>query len=244
MPFCLKMSSKRDIVMKKLLVALVLLFFIQVIQSQSFVSKSADSLYKEDQFYFGVTYNLLTKGTVKLSQTGFSSGFHLGFIKDMPINKSRDIAFALGLGYTINSFNQNLLISKNDLGEVSYSLLGDSDTYTQNRFSNHAIELPFEFRWRTSNTTEYNFWRIYSGFKLSYNIMNTVKHKGDDLGDFKFRDIEDFNNLQYGFTLTAGYNTWNIHLYYGLNTVFSESKINDEVIDTRVIKIGLMFYIL
>ena len=74
--------------------------------------------------------------------------------------------------------------------------------------------------------------------------MNTVKHKGDDLGDFKFRDIEDFNNLQYGFTLTAGYNTWNIHLYYGLNTVFSEAKINDEVIDTRVIKIGLMFYIL
>ena len=60
-------------------------------QDQAIIEK--DDLYREDQFYFGVTYNLLGKMPQEMSQNGFSSGFHLGFIRDMPINKNRNITF-------------------------------------------------------------------------------------------------------------------------------------------------------
>ncbi|WP_240491667.1 porin family protein [Flavivirga aquatica] len=206
--------------------------------------KDIDSLYKEDQFYAGVTYNLIGKQPEKLSQRGFSLGFHLGFIKDMPINKKRNIAIGVGLGYSANSFNQNLLIRKEDTGDFVYSIVENNNTYSKNKFSNHLIEVPIEFRWRTSTPTDYDFWRIYAGFKVGYVLTNTAKYKGD-LGRFKYNDNNDFENFQYGLTLTAGYNTWNIHFYYALNSIFSkDADLNGEDIDINAIKIGLMFYIL
>lgn len=224
----------------------IILFIIsfQIGFAQKVILKETDSLYKEDQFYAGVTYNLIGNKPEGLSQSGFSAGLHLGFIKDMPINKRRNVAIGLGLGYSANSFNQNMLISKDNLGNITYSILTDSETYSKNKFAVHAIEMPFEFRWRTSTPSEYEFWRIYLGFKLGYVFAHTTKYNGD-LGSIKFSNINDFNDFQYGLTLSAGYNTWNFHLYYGLNPIFSnDAKLNAENIDMNAIKIGLMFYIL
>lgn len=162
----------------------------------------------------------------------------------MPINKQRDVAIGIGIGYSANSFNQNLFINKNETGNITYDLLINTDTYTKNKFSMHMIELPIEFRWRTSTATEYKFWRIYTGFKLGYVITNTTKFKGD-LGSFKNKNIADFNDFQYGLTLSVGYNTWNMHLYYALNSIFSEDALLDgQVMDMNAVKVGLMFYIL
>lgn len=225
-------------------ITLLVLMTFQWCFSQESNLKEVDSLYKEDQFYIGVTYNLIGKKPENLSQSGFSTGFYFGFINDMPINKERDVAIGIGLGYSINSFNQNLLISKDNLGSYSYSLLNDNSTYSKNKFYNHVIELPIEFRWRTSTPTEYNFWRIYTGFKLGYVIANASKFKGDS-GSFKHHSISDFNKFQYGLTLSAGYNTWNIYLYYGLNPIFSKDVLlNGNTIDINAVKVGLIFYIL
>ena len=221
-------------------------FFIQFIGAQDFDIDRAvvDSLYREDQFYAGVTYNLLGKAPEGVSQSGFSGGYHFGFIRDMPINNERNFAFGLGLGFSLNSFNQNLLIDKEGNGDITYEVLEDSDTYTKNKFSMYLIEAPFEIRWRTSTTTEYKFWRIYAGFKIGYLVAHTTKYRGD-LGATKNSNIENFNNLQYGLTLSAGYNTWNIHCYYALNPIFSkDALLNGNAIDMNTIKIGLMFYIL
>jgi len=209
------------------------------------IPNKPDSLYKEDQFYAGITYNLLSNKPGAVTQIGFSSGFHLGFIKDMPINKRRNIAIGLGIGYSANSFNHNMLINKNELGDVTYSILNESDvSYTKNKFSMHLVEIPLEFRWRTSTASEYKFWRIYTGFKLGYVLTHTTKFRGD-FGVLKFSDIKDFNNLQYGLTLSIGYNTWNLYLYYTLNPIFSDDvQLNNKNLDMNVVKIGLMFYIL
>jgi hypothetical protein len=203
-----------------------------------------DSLYKEDHFYAGVTYNVLGNKPPELNQSGFSLGFHLGFIKDMPINKQRNIAIGVGVGYSTNSFKQDLLINKNSDGKFVYSIIENSQTYTKNKFSTHLIEVPIEFRWRTSTPTEYSFWRIYTGFKVGYAIINTSKYEGD-LGRLKYTKNNDFNKFQYGLTMSAGYNTWNFHIYYPLNSIFSKDvTLNGNVLDVKAIKIGLMFYIL
>lgn len=229
--------------MRKALFLILTLVSYQSIIGQTKITKEADAFYREDQFYFGVTYNLLSNLPKDMSQNGFSSGFHLGFIRDMPINKKRTIAFGLGLGYSANSFNQNLLVSKDNQREYNYEVIGNS-SFSKNKFSMHLVEIPFEIRWRTSTADEYKFWRIYTGVKLGYVFSTTSKFNGSPQ-DIKLNNIDDFEKIQYGLTLSVGYNTFNAYLYYALNPIFKkEAKINNEPIDLKAIKIGLIFYIL
>lgn len=200
--------------------------------------------YREDQFYFSVTYNLLADKPKDVNQNGFSSGFHFGFIRDMPINQKRNISLGLGLGLSSNSYNQNLSILETN-NEIAYNIIDESEiNVSKNKFTTYLVEVPFEFRWRTSTAEDYNFWRIYSGFKLGYLFYNSTKFKSDE-GDEKLSNIDGFNKIQYGLTLSVGYATWNFHVYYGLNPIFDDTaKLDGKSIDMKSLKIGLMFYIL
>lgn len=212
-------------------------------EEQEVLTDSLDTSYKEDQYYFGVTYNLLTQLPDGMSQNGFSSGFHFGFIKDMPINSRRNWAIGLGLGYSTNSINQNLHIIEEGNKSYSYELLANSE-FSKNKLTQHLIELPFELRWRTSTPSTYKFWRIYSGFKLGYVFASSTKFKNAD-GQTKYKAIDTFNKLQYGFTFALGYDSWNAYLHYALNPLFEDGELlNSQNLDLRVVKIGIMFYIL
>jgi len=204
-----------------------------------------DSKYREDQFYFGITYNLLSNKPSGMSQNGFSSGIHFGMIRDMPINEKRNKSIGIGLGLSFNSFNQNMLIAEDTDRAISFSILDNNVTsFTKNKFYSHLIELPIQYRWRTSTETEYKFWRIYTGIKLGYVLANASKYEGKP-NDVRIKGINAFNDFQYGLTLTAGYNTWNFHVYYALNPIFKTGNfVNSDALDTRALKVGLMFYIL
>ena len=200
--------------------------------------------YREDQFYASITYNLLNLKPNDVSQNGFSSGFHLGFIRDMPINERRNVAIGLGLGLSSNSYNQNIAILRSD-DKITYNIINESEVnVSKNKFTTYLLEVPLEYRWRTSTATTYSFWRIYSGFKFGYVFYNSTKYKSDN-GNEKLSSVDDFNKLQYGLTLSVGYGTWNFHVYYGLNSIFDDSaKLDGQSIDMKSLKIGLMFYIL
>src|SRR5690606_5772813 len=221
------------------------LTFIGISQESITDSLPPDNQYSEDQFYLAVTYNILTHKPDKLSQSGFSSGLHAGFIRDFPINKKRNIALGIGMGYAVSTFNQNMLIYKDEQGNTQFTILNQAESgYTKNKFATHAIEIPIEIRWRNSSPTRYSFWRVYTGFKLGYVFAHGTKFKGE-LGSFKYTDIEAFNEFQYGLTLSFGYQKWNAHLYYGLNEIFDNTaNSNDKPINMAVAKIGLIFYIL
>ncbi|WP_343795069.1 porin family protein [Gaetbulibacter jejuensis] len=207
-------------------------------------STLVDSRYREDQFYVSATYNLLANKHEDVSQRGFSSGFHLGFIRDMPINKKRNVAVGLGIGLSANSYNQNLLIDEIP-GGYTYTVLDEDETsFSKNKFTTYVLEVPLEFRWRTSDASTYKFWRIYTGLKFGYVFANSTKFKGNS-ETIKLTNVSDFNTIQYGLTFSAGYDTWNIHFYYALNPIFeSSAKIEDSTIDMSVARIGIMFYIL
>ncbi|NND52163.1 MAG: PorT family protein [Flavobacteriaceae bacterium] len=232
--------------MKYLLLLVLLSFGFQTIsfaQDNEAMEESLDTKYREDQFYFGVSYNLLRKMPSDMAQNGFSSGFHLGFIRDMPVNTSRTVAFGIGLGYSGNAINQNLYISKDSQNNLNYTVV-ESGSFSKNKITMHLVELPFEFRWRSSTAESYKFFRIYPGFKIGYLFASSIKYKGD-LGEFKLRNIDDFNDFQYGFTLSAGYDKFNAHIYYALNSIFKDqAKLNSQTLQTSIIKIGLMLYIL
>lgn len=208
------------------------------------ITNEVDNKYREDQFYAAVTYNLLGNKPDGVSQSGFSSGFHFGFIRDFPVNKRRNVAFGVGLGLSANSFNHNFLITKDATGNLDYFVLDKSDiNYSKNKFTTYMVEMPLQLRWRTSTAEEYKFWRIYTGVNVGYVLYNSSKFRGD-LGTIKNSRIDSFNNLQYGLTMSAGYNTWNIYVYYGLNPIFNNARVNNESVDMNAIKVGLIFYIL
>ncbi|WP_298761387.1 porin family protein [uncultured Psychroserpens sp.] len=237
--------------MKYVLYVIIALMGIQILEAQNVLEteKKPDSIvdenYREDQFYLSVTYNLLGRKLDGVSQSGFSSGFHFGFIRDMPINTKRNIAIGVGLGLSTNSYNQTLLISE-DNGDTNYTILDDDTTFSKNKFTTYLLEMPIEFRWRTSTSTDYDFWRIYTGIKLGYVLYNSSKFDGSP-NDIKLSNNDDFNKLQYGLTLSAGYSNVSFHFYYALNSIFdSNAKLSttNQSIDMNVVKIGLIFYIL
>ena len=201
--------------------------------------------YREDQFYASITYNLLNEKPSDVSQSGFSSGFHFGFIRDIPINDRRNFAIGLGLGISANSYNQKDLLIEESNNDVTFNIIDEGDyNVTKNKFSTYLVEVPLEIRWRTSTAEDYNFWRIYTGIKIGYLVYNSTKFQSE-LANIKLSNVDSFNKLQYGLTMSVGYSTWNFFVYYGLNPIFDDtSKLNEESIDMKSLKIGLMFYIL
>lgn len=201
-----------------------------------------DSLYREDQFYFSVALNTLQNKPVGLTQDKFSSGFSIGFLRDFPVNKKRTFAIAPGIGLAYNNYNQNLKIEQ--LNQVPvYSIIESDVTYDKNRFSQLLVEVPIEFRWRTSTFESHKFWRIYGGFKMSYLLSDKSIYE-DANGKIVVSNNDDFNKFQYGTYISAGYNSINIFAYYGLNSLFESAKTTSETIDMNSFNVGIMFYIL
>jgi len=219
-------------------------FFCAIAQDELVVKKPfLDSLYREDQFYLNFTFNKL-QNLKGLRQNKFSSGFSVGFLRDMPLNKSRTFALALGLGYSLNIINDNLYISKPYGGEINnYEFISSDVYYDKNKLSLHYIDLPLEIRWRSSTPESHIFWRIYTGFKLSYLVSDQYKFV-NDIQTIIYKNNPDFNKMQYGCYLAAGRNTWNTYVYYGLNPIFKSAFINGENIKMNTINLGLQFYIL
>ena len=228
--------------MKRFFVLIFLLLGLNEYAQENVNFEVIDSLYREDQFYFGVTYNILNNKPVGMSQNSFSAGLSLGILRDFPINKSRTLAIAPGVGLSYSNYKQNLIIS-NEGGITQYNLIAPSNEYDKNKFSFASIDIPLELRWRTSTPNSHKFWRVYSGVKFSYVLYNRSRYK-DFKNDFKVVNNDDFNKLHYGVYLSTGYNTWNIYAYYGLNEFFKKQILSDSNKKLSSLNIGLMFYIL
>jgi hypothetical protein len=208
------------------------------------IPEVVDSLYREDQFYIGLSFNLINNEPKGFSQNGFSGGLHLGFIRDMPFNKRRNKAIGVGLGLSVNSYNSNLFISQSNTNSTIYDLLEDDDNADSNRFFTNLVEMPIQYRWRTSTTTETSFWRIYTGVKLGYLYGFKSSFKNPN-GTIEVRNPDGLDRWRYAATLTIGNGSFNAFFQYNLNTLFRDSRLIDgSRIGLQPIKFGIEFYLL
>ncbi len=199
-----------------------------------------DDRYLEDQFYAGIGYNFLLDLPEEAVLRNFSYAIQLGFIKDLPINNARNFGFGLGIGYGTNSYYSNIGATENN-GTITYEIVSNDD-FDRSKFETHALEFPFEIRWRNSTPEEYKFWRIYGGIKTSY-LFSRRSKLVSDLGNQSFQN-PNIARWQYGATLSFGYNTWNLQLYYALNSLLEEGQLDTVPIEIRPLTVGLIFYIL
>lgn len=198
-----------------------------------------DSLYREDQFYISIAYNLVRNSPRGFSQNSFSLGLSAGILRDIPLNDKRTFAIAPGIGYTYNSFRQNMKIEEID-GIANYSISSD---FEKNKLETHYLDIPIEVRWRTSTPESHKFWRIYSGFKFSYLLYSKSVYTGST-EKIKVFNNSDLNKFQYGPYVGIGYNTFNAYAYYGLNPLFKSGEIDGEKIKMNVFSFLVIFYIL
>lgn len=205
---------------------------------------SVDSLYREDQFYLGFTYNVLANTPQGVRVRGLSGGIQGGFLRDMPINKRRNVAIAVGMGLVYDQFGHNFFIGKDESGNAIFRVLGEGITYDQNRFGMAMVELPIEFRWRTSTPTEYRFWRVYAGGKLGYAYYYKSTFRQPD-NKVVVTDFSEFKPWRMTATLGVGYSTFNFFASYNFNPFFEGTRTeDDQPVDFGAWKFGIMFYIL
>jgi len=214
-------------------IAILFLLFTGFIQAQK-DSTFVDNKYLEDQLYFSLTYIQMLNLPDRISQSGFSFGLGGGFIKDFPLSKKRNIGLGAGLGYGFNNYYFNVEIDAVTPTETEVKL-------KNNKIVLHTLELPIELRFRNSTALKYKFWRFYPGFKLAYVFANNTSFGKTE--DFDVSEIIEINDFIYGLTFSAGYNKWNLHLYYGLNNLFDETGVNNYDINISDFRIGLIFYI-
>lgn len=224
-------------------ILLLVVLFSMSIGAQTGNDTIAGAKYLEDQFYVGLTYNFLLNKPQDVTQSNLSYGLQGGMIKDIPINKRRNIAFGIGLGYAVNSYYTNLRATETNNG-IQYRILEEGTSFKRNKIETHLIEMPIEFRWRNSTADSYKFWRVYTGVKLGYVVGSRSKFvSNEEKNSFYNTDTENF---QYGFMINFGYNTFNVHAYYALNDFFEKGTltIDNRNVDFTPLRIGIIFYIL
>jgi hypothetical protein len=198
--------------------------------SQEIKPIEIDSLYREDQFYASLSYNLIQNRPDGFKQFSFSPGITFGFLRDFPISKNRHWAIAPGIGYSYNNIKQFI---------NSEEIVGATENNTSENIrtiiSSHSIDFPLEIRWRNATPNSHSFWRIYTGFKTSYVFNSKLESTTENT---KESILDEINRWQYGAYISVGFNTWNPYIYYGINPIFKEgSKMSN-------FNVGFIFYIL
>jgi len=220
----------------------ILLYFL-LITFLTFAQKDSLSLgdrYADDQIYISVSYSQLYDQPTGITKSNFSYALSGGFIKDIILNKSGSIAIAGGIGLGYDFFNHELKVD-----EVGRTTVFTNDiTTSKNIFKSYNLEFPFEIRWRTSTAIKYNFWRIYTGVKFLYNLDNNFQYVDANSNLIKYRKVSSYNKLQYGLTISAGYDVFTMNVFYGLSPVFKNGLLNGKAVDTKILKFGLIFYFL
>ncbi len=227
--------------MKRYILFLILGFTINLCAQEN--AEVDDLKYLEDQFYLGITYNFILNKPNGVTQGNFSYGLQGGFIKDIPLNNRRNLGIGIGLGYAYNNYYTNLFVNETENG-LEYTILDSDVSYKRNKLDTHVIEMPIEFRWRTSTPSDYNFWRVYAGMKLGYIVGSRSKFVSDT-EKISFNNT-DTRNFRYGVMLNFGYSTFNVHAYYALSNLFNDgvTTIDGDSIEFQPLRIGFIFYIL
>lgn len=190
----------------------------------------SDGPEKMDHIVLDVNYDRFQKVPEGITQGYFNVGVDAYLFHDHPMNKKGTLAWALGVGYSGMNIHHN--------GQWIYQV-GDETTTTEfipypdqlklykNKISLNYVEVPFELRIRTMNTSieERNVanFRFYLGFKGGYLVNSHTKYR-DDESKIKVYDIKNLLQYRYGPTVRIGFKKLSLCGFYSLTSIFESNK--------------------
>ncbi len=204
-------------------------------------AQKSDDFFLEDLFYTGVTYNVLTNKPGDVIQRSLSYTINAGAFREWALTSNRKLSVAQGVGYSLSAYYSNIGAEQSG-NQITYRILDNSE-YRRSKIGAHAVEFPFEIRFRGTSPENYRFWRFHAGITYSY-VFDSHWVRVDDDGRSRIRNT-DMRKSQWGLTSSIGYNTFNFRLYYGLTPLLNDDpRINGEPVALRNFGIGIYFYIL
>jgi hypothetical protein len=157
-----------------------------------------------------------------------SRGINIKLMKDKLIKNSR-FSFGYGLGFSSQNFDTDRFIVFDDSLDVTFFVPFDSATdVKRNKLSVNYLDLPLEFRFRTTPNSKNNSFKIAIGFKIGVLLQSHIKYEDGD-GKVKFYNIENLYKYRYGVDARIGYGIWGLNAYYSLLPLFDEKKAPEVV---------------
>ncbi|MDG1822200.1 MAG: outer membrane beta-barrel protein [Flavobacteriaceae bacterium] len=212
------------------------LFVFFNISNALFAQDSAPS-FREDQIYLSVGYPFFSESSETLIQNKLSYALSFGFVRDMPINKSRTLALGMGLGWDMATLFTNTRFF-NTSNSITASII--EEDYQQNYISVQSLAIPFEFRWRNATETNHAFWRIHAGVSLHVPLKLSSFYK--DANGVSSRISLPSNSTVFRLNVHFGFNTWNISLTHDLQPWTQTEGLVDNI-NMRFSRIGFIFYV-
>ena len=131
------------------------------------------------------------------------------------------------------------MLNKSKMATATASL--KSQRALRNVFTYHQLQLPIELRWRTSTLQDYAFWRVYLGYRLSYQFGAQYK----PFFGRKFTLDNQLNVLQHSIGIAMGFNTWNLRFDYSFTPMLKEGATSAQnQLKVFPVQVGLIFYLL
>tara|TARA_B100000945_G_C20414320_1_gene614317 strand:- start:554 stop:1228 length:675 start_codon:yes stop_codon:yes gene_type:complete len=218
----------------------VFFFYTQLSLNAQSLNNDEIVFYREDQIYTGFSLISLESNNKSFSQRGLSSHFQIGIVRDIPLISSGKFAIGLGLGYSFQNYNSNLIRFNTD--RVDPVFIVNNTLKQKSKITLNFIEFPISLRWRNSSPNDYQFWRVYTGIKFQRNLFSRLKYSSNDIKNIS-DEVNKWNKEVY---LSFGYNTWNFYLSYGLNQIMKNlrDQYSNKPFKIKPLKIGLIFYLL
>lgn len=183
-----------------------------------------------DHIVLDVNYDRFQTTPQGITQGYLNVGVDAYLFHDHPMNKKGTLAWAIGLGFSglnIHHNGQWLYEMEDDQLVTKLVPYPDGLSYKKNKLSLNYVEVPFELRIRTMNTSledrnATNF-RFYLGFKGGYLVNSHTKYK-DDESKIKVYDIKNLLVYRYGPTVRIGFKKLSLHGFYSLTSIFEAGR--------------------
>lgn len=212
--------------MKHLLIILIALSFsINLFAQEEETEFTGGSrLGKADRINIDIYSDMWLNAPDSLSIRGYNPGAAANILFRVPFGSSK-FSFAGGLGIGTHNLHTDGSLYKDSVGASLFEPFPSTQEYTKNKLVFSYIDVPIEFRFRSTGE---NVFRISIGGKIGYLINNHNKYVAEGVKS-KYFNFDNVNPLRYGLTFRVGWKHYNLFCYYGLSTLFEEGKGPDMV---------------
>jgi len=131
------------------------------------------------------------------------------------------LGIAYGIGISSTNVNSNARFDQINNNTILNPI--DSTQYNMNKLSTNYLEIPLEFRIRTSHIHNGNRFKIAIGAKAGYLLQDHLKFVSDIIKD-KLYNTPNIDSWRFCATGRIGYGKFSLCGFYALNTLFKSGS--------------------
>lgn len=204
-------------------------------------NSDGDTIKRKDpnraRFVGGITFTRLDIGFSKLIDNGQFDLSPTNEFLDYRAGKTSNVSFDImqfgyrfgsnfkiyiagGFDWTNIRLKKDITMQKNT-DQLTYTT--DATNYSKNRFSSSYVHVPFNFEFRTSESSKGNRFYFVVGPEIGFLLNGKVKQISEEFGKVKVKDDYNFAPFRYGGTVRVGWNSLAFFAKYYASDMFDSA---------------------